>query len=85
MKRARRWAMLGRRCRPRPHVALGTELGPPFKFGKGGPGGWIIPDEPEGTGGRHAWLVNPALHTLEVLRLHEGRGGSVGVGGFGAA
>ncbi|NJK33275.1 MAG: Uma2 family endonuclease [Deltaproteobacteria bacterium] len=27
--------------------ALGEELGPPFKRGKGGPGGWIILDEPE--------------------------------------
>ncbi|NJK32976.1 MAG: Uma2 family endonuclease, partial [Deltaproteobacteria bacterium] len=25
----------------------GEELGPPFKRGKGGPGGWIILDEPE--------------------------------------
>ncbi len=27
--------------------ALGEELGPPFKRGKGGPGGWMILDEPE--------------------------------------
>ena len=27
--------------------ALGDELGPPFKRGKGGPGGWILLDEPE--------------------------------------
>jgi Uma2 family endonuclease len=27
--------------------ALGEELGPPFKRGKGGPGGWVILDEPE--------------------------------------
>ncbi|MDX2023942.1 MAG: Uma2 family endonuclease [Deltaproteobacteria bacterium] len=27
--------------------ALGEELGPPFKRGKGGPGGWILLDEPE--------------------------------------
>jgi Uma2 family endonuclease len=26
---------------------LGEELGPPFKRGKGGPGGWVILDEPE--------------------------------------
>ena len=26
---------------------LGEELGPPFKRGRGGPGGWIIVDEPE--------------------------------------
>lgn len=34
-----------------PHTAaasaLGEEIGPPFKRGKGGPGGWIILDEPE--------------------------------------
>jgi len=116
--------------------ALGEELGPPFKRGKGGPGGWIILDEPElhlgaeimvpdlagwrretmdhvgnvpyfeirpdwvcevlspstekvdrvhklpiyareGVG--HAWLVNPLLRTLEVLRLLEGRWTSVGI------
>jgi len=38
--------------RPRaPHLAassaLGEELGPPFKRGRGGPGGWILLDEPE--------------------------------------
>ncbi len=27
--------------------ALGEELGPPFKRGRGGPGGWIIVHEPE--------------------------------------
>jgi Uma2 family endonuclease len=39
---------------PRPGIAhataasaLGEELGPPFKRGKGGPGGWMILDEPE--------------------------------------
>jgi Uma2 family endonuclease len=39
---------------PRPAIphaavtsALGEELGPPFKRGRGGPGGWIILDEPE--------------------------------------
>lgn len=34
-----------------PHAAaasaVGEELGPPFKRGKGGPGGWISLDEPE--------------------------------------
>jgi Uma2 family endonuclease len=34
-----------------PHMsvasALGEELGPPFRRGRGGPGGWIILDEPE--------------------------------------
>jgi Uma2 family endonuclease len=28
-------------------AVLGEELGPPFKRGRGGPGGWIIVDEPE--------------------------------------
>ncbi len=39
---------------PRPATAhalatsgLGEELGPPFKRGKGGPGGWVILDAPE--------------------------------------
>ena len=27
--------------------ALGDELGPPFRRGRGGPGGWVILDEPE--------------------------------------
>src|SRR5262245_12369555 len=26
---------------------LGEELGPPFRRGRGGPGGWVILDEPE--------------------------------------
>lgn len=34
-----------------PHAAASTalteELGPPFKRGRGGPGGWLILDEPE--------------------------------------
>ena len=34
-----------------PHAAatsaLGEELGPPFERGRGGPGGWVILDEPE--------------------------------------
>lgn len=110
-------------------TVLGEELGPPFRRGKGGPGGWIILDEPEfhlggdilvpdlggwrrttmdhvanvpyfvarpdwvcevlspstekidrtlklpiyareGVG--HAWLIDPLVRTLEVLRLHEG-------------
>jgi len=28
-------------------TAVGEELGPPFKRGRGGPGGWVILDEPE--------------------------------------
>ncbi|MCE9574718.1 MAG: Uma2 family endonuclease [Deltaproteobacteria bacterium] len=34
-----------------PHAAatsvLGEELGPPFRRGRGGPGGWVLLDEPE--------------------------------------
>jgi hypothetical protein len=117
-----------------PHAAaasaLGEELGPPFKRGRGGPGGWIFLDEPELHLGEHvlvpalagwrrermpairqapfftlapdwvcevlsesttkidrteklpiyaehrisdAWLVDPILRTLEVLRLDDGR------------
>lgn len=118
---------------PRPAIAhanassvLGYCLGGPFRFGKGGPGGWLILDEPElhlgqdvlvpdlagwrrerlprlpdvaamtlapcwvcevlspatarrdrelkmaiyaREGVSHLWLVDPALHTLEVYRL----------------
>ena len=110
--------------------ALGGELFGPFRRGKGGPGGWILLDDPElhlrddvlvpdlagwrrermpelpntsafelapdwvcevlspstaaldraeklpiyaREGVRHAWLVDPGVRTLEVLRL-EGRG-----------
>jgi Uma2 family endonuclease len=42
------------RVQPRPALphaaaatALGEELGPPLKRGRGGPGGWILLDEPE--------------------------------------
>lgn len=34
-------------------TALGEELGPPFKRGRGGPGGWILLDEPELHIGHH--------------------------------
>lgn len=122
-----------------PHAAAATalseELGPPFKRGKGGPGGWIILYEPELHLGAdilvpdiagwrrttldhldnsayveirpdwvcevlspstekidrthklsiyarehvsHAWLVNPLLRTLEVLRLTDGHWTNVG-------
>lgn len=119
----------------KPHAAaataLGEELGPPFKRGRGGPGGWLLLFEPElhlgedilvpdlagwrrermpfmtdelpyftlapdwacevlspstgkldrsaklpiyaAAGVSHAWLVDPLLHTLEVLRRQEGR------------
>lgn len=119
----------------KPHAlassALGGELIPPFRRGRGGPGGWFIIDEPELHLGadvvvpdlagwrcermpvlttdesyftlapdwicevlspstakldraeklpidaraevRHAWLVDPVLRTLEILRLERGR------------
>jgi len=43
---------LGLSPRPaRPHAwsasAVGVRIGAPFMFGDGGPGGWIILDEPE--------------------------------------
>jgi Uma2 family endonuclease len=119
----------------KPHAQAATtlveEIGPPFKRGRGGPGGWIILLEPELHLGpdvlvpdhagwrrermpvlttdepyftiapdwicevlspstarldrtaklpvygraevRHAWLIDPLLHTLEVLRLESGR------------
>ena len=40
---------------------LGEELGPPFKRGKGGPGGWIILDEPELHLGPEPDIVVPDL------------------------
>jgi hypothetical protein len=71
----------------KPHAAaataLGEELGPPFKRGRGGPGGWILLDERTDRtaklpiyareGVQHAWLVDPLLRTLEVLRVENGR------------
>jgi Uma2 family endonuclease len=123
-----------------PHAAastvLGGELGPPFSRGRGGPGGWILLDEPElhlgehilvpdlagwrrerlptiteapfftlspdwicevlspstarldrtdkltiyaQHGVRHAWLVDPLLRMLEVLRLEGERWVILGV------
>jgi Uma2 family endonuclease len=49
--------------------ALGEELGPPFKRGKGGPGGWIILWEPE----LHlrAEILVPDLAGWRVERMPE--------------
>jgi Putative restriction endonuclease len=59
---------------PRParrHAAassiLGMTLGPPFSFGNGGPGGWIIIDEPELHLGQH--VVVPDLAGWKRERL----------------
>jgi Uma2 family endonuclease len=57
----------------KPHVAaataLGEELGPPFKRGRGGPGGWIILDEPEVH--LRADIVVPDLGSWRVERMPE--------------
>lgn len=51
--------------RPAPRHAqaastLGEELGPPFKRGRGGPGGWLILDEPELHLGKHVLVPDLA-------------------------
>jgi Uma2 family endonuclease len=64
------------RLQPRPAIphaaaasALGEELGPPFKRGKGGPGGWIILYEPELH--LHADIVVPDLAGWRLERLPQ--------------
>lgn len=61
---------------PRPAIAhgvaasaIGEELGPPFKRGRGGPGGWMIIDEPELHLGEH--IVVPDLGGWRRERLPE--------------
>ncbi len=49
--------------------ALGEELGPPFKRGRGGPGGWMILDEPEIHLDQH--VVVPDLAGWRRERLPE--------------
>jgi Uma2 family endonuclease len=48
---------------------LGEELGPPFKRGRGGPGGWLILDEPELHLGPH--VVVPDLAGWRRERMPE--------------
>lgn len=48
---------------------LGEELGPPFKRGRGGPGGWIILDEPELHLGPH--VLVPDLGGWRRTRMPE--------------
>lgn len=48
---------------------LGEELGPPFKRGRGGPGGWLILDEPELHLGPH--VVVPDLGGWRRDRMPE--------------
>ncbi len=60
--------------RPRPsHAgaasALGEELGPPFRRGRGGPGGWVLLDEPELHLGAMPDVVVPDLAGWHRSRL----------------
>src|SRR2546423_15702791 len=48
---------------------LGEELGPPFGRGRGGPGGWVILDEPELHLGRQ--ILVPDLAAWRRERLPE--------------
>lgn len=48
---------------------LGEELGPPFKRGRGGPGGWLILDEPELHLGPH--VIVPDLAGWRRERMPE--------------
>ncbi|MBX3125769.1 MAG: Uma2 family endonuclease [Polyangiaceae bacterium] len=48
-------------------AAIGEELGPPFKRGRGGPGGWMILDEPDLGGWRRERL--PELPDAPYLEL----------------
>jgi Uma2 family endonuclease len=62
--------------RPRPaHAnaasALGEELGPPFRRGRGGPGGWVFLDEPELHLGPRPDVVVPDLAGWRRGRLSE--------------
>ena len=49
--------------------AVGEELGPPFKRGRGGPGGWMILDEPEIHLGEH--VVVPDIGGWRRARMPE--------------
>ena len=58
-----------------PHAAatsaLGEELGPPFKRGRGGPGGWLILDEPELHFGPEPDIVVPDLAAWRREQMPE--------------
>jgi Uma2 family endonuclease len=68
------FGVLHSHLRPAPkHVqaasTLGEELGPPFKRGRGGPGGWLILDEPEVHLGPH--VIVPDLAGWRRERMPE--------------
>jgi len=63
---------------PRPATAhanaasvLGEELGPPFRRGRGGPGGWVFLDEPELHLGVEPDIVVPDLAGWKRERMPE--------------
>jgi Uma2 family endonuclease len=51
--------------------ALGMALGPPFMWGRGGPGGWWIVDEPELHLGAAPDVVVPDLAGWRVTRMPD--------------
>lgn len=51
--------------------ALGEELGPPFRRGRGGPGGWLLLDEPELHLGSEPDIVVPDLAGWRRERMPE--------------
>lgn len=53
---------------------LGEELGPPFKRGRGGPGGWVILDEPELHLGTMPDIVVPDLAGWRRERMPDAIG-----------
>jgi Uma2 family endonuclease len=53
---------------------LGEELGPPFKRGRGGPGGWVILDEPELHLGRMPDILVPDLAGWRRERMPDAIG-----------
>jgi Uma2 family endonuclease len=53
---------------------LGEELGPPFKRGRGGPGGWVILDEPALHLGPRPDIVVPDLAGWSRTRMPDAVG-----------
>lgn len=53
---------------------LGEELGPPFKRGRGGPGGWVNLDEPELHLGSMPDIVVPDLAGWRRQRMPDAIG-----------
>ncbi len=55
-------------------------VNPTLQFGRGGPGGWIILNEPEVALGEqiyarhtvgHIWLIDPSAMTMDVFKLAD--------------